>query len=283
MAHRRGWSAAVVAGVMVVATGARTATPVSAAYPEEAVAFGGGRNIVNVTLVDIRAWDTLGEISVLVAAATGVASLIFLGTRSVGRSAESTDDRRQPDGRAADRRRGVAARRPRRSPRSGARSSSRWSPGWSSTPSSCSRSTCCSPGTTSRAAASPAAWSPAWRWSCATSPAAGTSSTRRRRSTPACCWAPACSSPPAPALAPLASAARCCRAPWSTCTCRCSATSSWSPRCSSTSASTCVVVGLVLDVLRSLGAEIDRQIVAGGDRRAAEAAARPRRWPGGRP
>jgi multicomponent Na+:H+ antiporter subunit A len=34
-----------------------------------------------VTLVDIRAWDTMGEIAVLVAAATGVASLVFLSTR----------------------------------------------------------------------------------------------------------------------------------------------------------------------------------------------------------
>ena len=85
--------AATVAGVMVVTTGARTATPVSAAYPEEAVAFGGGRNIVNVTLVDIRAWDTMGEIAVLVAAATGVASLIFLSTRrsSIHRALPTTD------------------------------------------------------------------------------------------------------------------------------------------------------------------------------------------------
>ena len=35
-----------------------------------------------MTLVDIRAWDTFGEISVLVVAATGVASLIFLNNRS---------------------------------------------------------------------------------------------------------------------------------------------------------------------------------------------------------
>jgi multicomponent Na+:H+ antiporter subunit A len=74
--------AATVVGIMVVATGARTATPVSAAFPSEAVEFGGGRNIVNVTLVDIRAWDTMGELAVLVAAATGVASLIFLRTRA---------------------------------------------------------------------------------------------------------------------------------------------------------------------------------------------------------
>ena len=74
--------AATVAGVMILATGARTAVPVSSAFPAEAVSFGGGSNIVNVTLVDIRAWDTLGEIAVLVAAATGVASLVFLRTRT---------------------------------------------------------------------------------------------------------------------------------------------------------------------------------------------------------
>ena len=73
-----------VALVMLVTTGARTATPVSAPYPDAAVEYGGGHNIVNVILVDIRAWDTFGEISVLVAAATGVASLLFLDTRLAG-------------------------------------------------------------------------------------------------------------------------------------------------------------------------------------------------------
>ncbi len=74
--------ATTVAGFMIVSTNARTAVPVSAAFPREAVDYGGGNNIVNVTLADIRAWDTMGEIAVLVAAATGVASLIFLETRS---------------------------------------------------------------------------------------------------------------------------------------------------------------------------------------------------------
>ena len=35
-----------------------------------------------MTLVDIRAWDTMGEISVLLVAATGVASLVFLSRRA---------------------------------------------------------------------------------------------------------------------------------------------------------------------------------------------------------
>ena len=71
----------VAAGFMMVGASARIATPVSAVLPKLAVDYGGGDNIVNVILVDTRAWDTLGEISVLVAAGTGVASLIFLNVR----------------------------------------------------------------------------------------------------------------------------------------------------------------------------------------------------------
>ncbi|GAB3880567.1 Na+/H+ antiporter subunit A [Terrabacter terrigena] len=68
--------------IALVASGGRTVDPVSVDFPREAYAFGHGKNIVNVTLVDIRAWDTLGEVSVLVAAATGIASLIFVRTRN---------------------------------------------------------------------------------------------------------------------------------------------------------------------------------------------------------
>ncbi len=73
---------ASVGAIALVASGGRTTTPVSVDFPTEAYEFGHGRNIVNVTLVDIRAWDTLGEVSVLVAAATGIASLIFVRTRN---------------------------------------------------------------------------------------------------------------------------------------------------------------------------------------------------------
>ncbi|GAA4697057.1 Na+/H+ antiporter subunit A [Nocardioides nanhaiensis] len=76
--------AVVGAGFMLVAAGARTATPVSATMPQEALDYGGGENIVNVILVDVRAWDTLGEIAVLVVAATGVASLVFVRHRGAG-------------------------------------------------------------------------------------------------------------------------------------------------------------------------------------------------------
>jgi multicomponent Na+:H+ antiporter subunit A len=60
---------------------ARSAAPVSLQFPEAAYELGDGKNIVNVILVDIRAWDTLGEICVLLVAATGVASLVFRNRR----------------------------------------------------------------------------------------------------------------------------------------------------------------------------------------------------------
>ncbi|MFC8599781.1 Na+/H+ antiporter subunit A [Isoptericola sp. NPDC057191] len=72
----------VMMALTVAAPLVRVATPISTHFPDEAYTWGGGKNIVNVTLVDIRAWDTVGEISVLLVAATGVASLIFLRQRS---------------------------------------------------------------------------------------------------------------------------------------------------------------------------------------------------------
>ncbi|MFW3170082.1 Na+/H+ antiporter subunit A [Geodermatophilus sp. CPCC 206100] len=98
-----------VVGAVVLAT--RTATPVSADYPEEAFEFGGGKNIVNVTLVDIRAWDTLGEISLLVVAATGVASLVFLRGRTGGvdRFSDDGTPRPRPQAGRAPRNRWLAA------------------------------------------------------------------------------------------------------------------------------------------------------------------------------
>ena len=76
--------------VALVSVGARVATPISDAWYDAAYEFGYGKNIVNVALVDTRAWDTFGEISVLVIAATGVASLIFLRTRT--KNVERTQD-----------------------------------------------------------------------------------------------------------------------------------------------------------------------------------------------
>ncbi|WP_418607451.1 hydrogen gas-evolving membrane-bound hydrogenase subunit E [Georgenia sp. SUBG003] len=84
-----------VAALGVMAAGARVHEPVSVAYPDEAYQYGYGKNIVNVTLVDIRAWDTMGEISVVLVAATGVASLVFLRTR-IGHIDRAADARRTP-------------------------------------------------------------------------------------------------------------------------------------------------------------------------------------------
>ena len=71
-----------MAFVAVVATQARTAEPISVQFPQLAYDLGHGKNVVNVALVDLRGWDTMGELTVLVLAATGVASLVFVTTRA---------------------------------------------------------------------------------------------------------------------------------------------------------------------------------------------------------
>ena len=70
--------------VAMTAISARVSEPISAHMPDLAYEIGHGRNVVNVLLVDLRAADTFGEIIVLVIAATGIASLIF-GTGKFGR------------------------------------------------------------------------------------------------------------------------------------------------------------------------------------------------------
>jgi multicomponent Na+:H+ antiporter subunit A len=76
-------SASLVMGVVaVVALGARSTSPVSLEWPDLAYNQGHGRNVVNVALVDLRGWDTMGELSVIIVAATGVASLIFISGRT---------------------------------------------------------------------------------------------------------------------------------------------------------------------------------------------------------
>ncbi|HEY9307561.1 MAG TPA: Na+/H+ antiporter subunit A [Microbacterium sp.] len=68
--------------VAIVATGARVEKPISERFPELAYQLGHGKNVVNVALVDLRGWDTMGELSVLILAATGVASLVFVTHRA---------------------------------------------------------------------------------------------------------------------------------------------------------------------------------------------------------
>lgn len=70
-----------VAFVAALAAASRVAEPIATGLHDEAYVNGYGRNIVNVTLVDIRAWDTMGEITVLVITAIGMASFMFIRDR----------------------------------------------------------------------------------------------------------------------------------------------------------------------------------------------------------
>ncbi|HVL87872.1 MAG TPA: putative monovalent cation/H+ antiporter subunit A [Candidatus Thermoplasmatota archaeon] len=73
-------SIGVVVGALVLAALAAPAPEkISGYFGETSVPEGHGRNVVNVILVDFRALDTLGEITVLAVAAVGV--LALLGTR----------------------------------------------------------------------------------------------------------------------------------------------------------------------------------------------------------
>ena len=54
---------------------------ISEFYTENALNLAYGKNVVNVILVDFRALDTLGEITVLAIAAIGVAALLKLKTK----------------------------------------------------------------------------------------------------------------------------------------------------------------------------------------------------------
>jgi multicomponent Na+:H+ antiporter subunit A len=59
----------------------RTAESVSGEYLARSLKEAGGRNVVNVILVDFRGFDTMGEITVLALAALGVANLVRMATR----------------------------------------------------------------------------------------------------------------------------------------------------------------------------------------------------------
>ena len=77
-------AAAIGAGAFVLilaVSGEDPATPASDLAIEQAVPEAGGRNVVNVVLVDFRGLDTLGEISVLLVAAVGVTTLARVGRR----------------------------------------------------------------------------------------------------------------------------------------------------------------------------------------------------------
>jgi multicomponent Na+:H+ antiporter subunit A len=65
----------------LAAAGVHPPTDVSDAMIARAYPEGGGRNVVNVILVDIRGFDTLGEMTVLAAAAIGTVALARAGRR----------------------------------------------------------------------------------------------------------------------------------------------------------------------------------------------------------
>ena len=76
----------LVSALTWFALAGRQEPSISEGYPA-AAEEAGGSNIVSVLLVDVRAWDTMGEISVLAAAAAGVASLMFVRRRAQPRKA----------------------------------------------------------------------------------------------------------------------------------------------------------------------------------------------------
>ena len=70
-----------VALFAVMVNTSRTAPSVGNEYIDQSLPGGGGKNVVNVILVDFRGVDTLGEITVLGVAALGVANLVLMARR----------------------------------------------------------------------------------------------------------------------------------------------------------------------------------------------------------
>ncbi|MDO5645188.1 MAG: Na+/H+ antiporter subunit A [Dermabacter sp.] len=80
------WGIAILTAVTTVvvvayAAGSRNSDPVGPDLIEAGYEIGKGHNTVNVALVDARVWDTMGEIGVLLVVASGVASLVFVSRR----------------------------------------------------------------------------------------------------------------------------------------------------------------------------------------------------------
>ncbi|MDY0101495.1 MAG: proton-conducting transporter membrane subunit [Lentimicrobium sp.] len=71
----------VMTGLVLKSVQLDLSPKISDFYNENALALAYGKNVVNVILVDFRALDTLGEITVLAIAAIGVAALLKLKTK----------------------------------------------------------------------------------------------------------------------------------------------------------------------------------------------------------
>jgi multicomponent Na+:H+ antiporter subunit A len=65
-----------MAAATLLAFEVQLAEPISGFFERESVPLAHGRNVVNVILVDFRALDTLGEITVLAVAALGILALL---------------------------------------------------------------------------------------------------------------------------------------------------------------------------------------------------------------
>ncbi|MDZ7731147.1 MAG: hydrogen gas-evolving membrane-bound hydrogenase subunit E [Natrialbaceae archaeon] len=73
---------AFVAVLMTIPSPGADPTSVATYYTEQSVPGGGGSNVVNVILVDFRAFDTLGELLVVTVAAIAILVLVTMRTRS---------------------------------------------------------------------------------------------------------------------------------------------------------------------------------------------------------
>ena len=69
-------------GLVLAVTSTPLQSRLTPYFAENSVPLAKGRNIVNVILVDFRALDTLGEITVLAVAAIGVFGLLKLRPKS---------------------------------------------------------------------------------------------------------------------------------------------------------------------------------------------------------
>jgi multicomponent Na+:H+ antiporter subunit A len=79
---------AVMSALVLQVAGRREGATVAEYFLEHSVAQAHGRNVVNVILVDFRALDTLGEVTVLAAAAIGVVGLLRLRPTAPAREEE---------------------------------------------------------------------------------------------------------------------------------------------------------------------------------------------------
>jgi multicomponent Na+:H+ antiporter subunit A len=99
---------ALFAGLLVAVTATPFDLTLTRFFEAQSYPAANGRNIVNVILVDFRAIDTLGEVTVLAAAAVGVFALLRRAGRGRGTRARGAG---APTGDAADARDGAEAPR----------------------------------------------------------------------------------------------------------------------------------------------------------------------------